>query len=237
LRRSVEIRGVTALIRKSASFTFHVEGERVDALRFTHVIEAAQKCERADKREEAARLLHDALDLWRGDPLEDVLTDGLRGEAARLEELRVATLGAYFQLEIDLGRHAAVIAELRRWAKRYSLNEQLHAQLMLALYRSGRSAEALDVYHSSAKVLSDELGLCPSPMLRDLERAILLGATLPVQRKSDDLWSMRDAAQTTTARVETEAFTLVRDAALLLTKATQILAAKVSPESMPMPGA
>jgi len=94
-------------------------------------------------------------------------------ESARLDGLRLAALEDRIDADLELGRHADLVAELSALAARYPLQERLRAQLMLALYRSGRQAEALDVYRETRRMLADELGLEPSPALRDLERAIL----------------------------------------------------------------
>ena len=116
----------------------------------------------------------DALELWRGPALSDV-----RGEhfalvaAERLEESRLAALEGRIDADLDAGRHAAIVGELEQLAEEHPLRERLRAQLMLALYRSGRQAEALEVYRRTRERLADELGLEPGAELRELEQAIL----------------------------------------------------------------
>jgi DNA-binding SARP family transcriptional activator len=115
-----------------------------------------------------------ALALWRGPALVDVRGEGFaRSATERLEESRLAALEDRIDADLDAGRHAALVGELEQLVDEYPLQERLRAQLMLALYRSGRQAEALDVYRRTRTLLADELGLEPSPELRELEQAIL----------------------------------------------------------------
>ena len=95
------------------------------------------------------------------------------GEIARLDELHLAATEGRIEAELALGRHAVVVPELDTLVTRHPLRERPRAQLMLALYRCGRQADALEEYREARSVLSDELGLEPGPQLRDLERAIL----------------------------------------------------------------
>jgi DNA-binding SARP family transcriptional activator len=116
----------------------------------------------------------DALALWREPPLAEFAHDRFaQGEIARLEELRVACRERALETDLEQGRHGAVVGELERLVREYPLRESLRAQLMLALYRSGQQAEALDAYQSARRALTDELGIEPSSELRELERAIL----------------------------------------------------------------
>ena len=126
------------------------------------------------KPEHAARLLAEALSLWRGSVLDDLgPPEFANTEAARLEELRLVALDHRIDADLALGKHHAVIAELERLVVAHPFRERLHCQLMLALYRSGRQADALAVASSVRRRLADELGVDPSPALRDLETAIL----------------------------------------------------------------
>jgi cytoskeletal protein RodZ len=119
-------------------------------------------------------LLADADGLWRAAALTGLPDAPFVGpESARLDALRLAALEDRIDADLELGRHADLVAELSALAARYPLQERLRGQLMLALYRSGRQAEALDVYRETRRLLADELGLDPSQSLRDLERAIL----------------------------------------------------------------
>ena len=130
--------------------------------------------EGATSPSETARALRAALECWRGAALADVEpVEVVQAEVARLEELRVRALEDRIEADLDLGEHAAVIAELELLIAQHPLRERLRAQLMLALYRSGRQAEALEVYREARRMLVDELGIDPGRELRELEGRIL----------------------------------------------------------------
>ena len=118
----------------------------------------------------SARLLRDALALWRGPPLADV---DLPAERSRLESLRLAAQERLFEAELELGLAADVVPELEALIAEHPLRESLRALLMLALYRSGRQADALTAYHDARRTLVDELGIEPGERLHELEQAIL----------------------------------------------------------------
>src|SRR5262245_3669403 len=122
----------------------------------------------------AAEQLREALALWRGPALADVAYEVFAQEAIRrLDELHSAAIERRIDADLALGRHGDLITELQERVAEQPLRERLRAQLMLALYRSGRQAEALDVYRETRQVLGELLGLEPGPALRELERAIL----------------------------------------------------------------
>ncbi|MER7935247.1 MULTISPECIES: AfsR/SARP family transcriptional regulator [unclassified Streptomyces] len=122
----------------------------------------------------ASRTLRQALDLWTGPPFADVHTGAhLAMEARRLEESRLCALDQRIEADLRLGRHRELLAELTVLTSRYRSHENLHAQLMLALYRSGRRGEALHVYQRLRTLLVRELGLEPSARLRRLQQSIL----------------------------------------------------------------
>jgi predicted ATPase len=126
------------------------------------------------KPDQAALLLRQALSLWRGEALADVAYEEFAaGEIARLTEERHAVLEDRLEADLALGRHAEVVGELEEAVAAQPLRERSRAQLMLALYRSGRQAEALRQYQEARRVLGDELGLDPGPELRRLEAAML----------------------------------------------------------------
>ena len=127
----------------------------------------------SDDPRAAARLLRQALDLWRGQPLADVEFASLAGEAARLDELRFTVLESRIEADLARGAPAEVVGELEALGVSHPLRERLRAHWMLALYRSGRQAEALEVFRETKRLLSDELGIDPSPELEKLELAIL----------------------------------------------------------------
>ena len=123
---------------------------------------------------ERAGKLREALAGWRGPPLEDLASEpGLATDIARLEELRLMVLEKRIDADLEAGHEAGLVAELEALIAEQPLRERLRGQLILALYRSGRQAEALEVYRETRRMLADELGLEPSPDLRELERAIL----------------------------------------------------------------
>jgi DNA-binding SARP family transcriptional activator len=145
------------------------EGE-LDLDRFERLLAAARE---SDARE-AAALLREALTLWRGAPLGEFSYEPwAQTEIARLEELRLAALEERFEADLALGRASEIVGELEGVARQHPFRDRLSAQLMLALYRGGRQAEALEHYRARREALLDELGLEPSQQLQRLERAIL----------------------------------------------------------------
>jgi DNA-binding SARP family transcriptional activator len=158
------------IVTQEPGYLIRVRPDELDLLRFERLRETA--C--AADPEEAVNLLRKALALWRGPPLEDLAGEEcLQGEIRRLEEVRLATIEQGIDCELTLGRHADVVLELEQLVREHPLREHLCAQLMLALYRSDRQAEALDVYRQLRRLLVDELGIEPSPSLQALEQAIL----------------------------------------------------------------
>jgi DNA-binding SARP family transcriptional activator len=129
--------------------------------------------ERFQRLQEGGRL-HDALSLWRGPPLaEFAYSRFAQGAIARLEELRLVALESKIEADLALGRHAELVGELEDLVIDHPLRERLRAQLMLALYRSGRQAEALEAYQEARRALVEELGIEPDRALQELERSIL----------------------------------------------------------------
>lgn len=148
----------------------------IDAARFEALVKQG-KAQVASDPSAAAATLSDALSLWRADALADVTEEpSLRGEAARLEELRLSATEHRVSAEIAMGGHSTVVPELESLTARYPLRERMWANLMLALYRSGRQAEALSTFERARQVLADELGADPSPELQRLHEQILQGA-------------------------------------------------------------
>lgn len=138
------------------------------------VFERLRREARALPPDAAAARLRDALALWRGPPLADLAYEPFaQSEIARLEELRLAALEERIDADLADGRHADLVGELRARVAEHPLRERLRAQLMLALYRSGRQAEALEAYRLARRELLEELGLEPSAALKRLERSIL----------------------------------------------------------------
>jgi DNA-binding SARP family transcriptional activator len=148
---------------------------QLDSELFTKYLETArEQAERHDPHA-AVQELRAALALWRGPALMGVGSDLVRRSAARLDELRLSALEELHRLNLALGLHAEICGELFELIEREPLRERLYGYLMLALYRAGRQAEALDVYRRARAVLTDELGIEPGRELRRLELAILQG--------------------------------------------------------------
>ena len=159
------------LVTQAPGYALALKPEAVDARRFEAAVDDARAAVGPDER---VRLLGAALALWRGEPLADVeLGPFAAAEAGRLEELRAAAREEQLEAELDLGRHAQLVADLEALAAEYPLRERPTALLMLGLYRAGRQAEALKVYHRSRERLVGELGIEPWPELKRLEAAIL----------------------------------------------------------------
>src|SRR5205807_1316099 len=123
----------------------------------------------------AADLLRESLALWRGSALADFAYESFALAAAQLlEERRMVAVVERIEADLALGRHAQLVGELQALVAEHPLRERLRAQLMLALYRSRRQAEALDAYQATRRTLVDELGIEPGPALQQLEKAILV---------------------------------------------------------------
>jgi DNA-binding SARP family transcriptional activator len=162
---------------RAGGYVVRLDRSQRDVDRFEHKLEEGRR-ELADgDRAEAGRILREALALWRGPALAEFRYEPFAQEAImRLEELRVGALEARIESDLALDRHSELVAELRTLVAQHPLRERLRGQLMLALYRCNRQAEALDAYRDGRRRLVDELGLEPSTTLRDLERAILTGS-------------------------------------------------------------
>jgi DNA-binding SARP family transcriptional activator len=156
---------------RQPGYVLDVEPEQVDLHRFERLVAQASEGGDAERRSE---LLREALSLWRGPPLADLAFETFAHvEAARLEELRTAAREELIDAELELGRHSQLVGELEGLVTENPLRERLRGQLMLALYRSGRQAEALEAYRRARETLVDELGIDPSPELQRLEQSIL----------------------------------------------------------------
>ena len=157
----------------SGGYALSATPEEIDAKRFESLIDQARR-EAFDDPATAAATFGRALALWRGPPFADLADElSLLGEIARLDELRLSATEHKLAAEIADGRHSAVVGELEELTGRHQLRERLWAQLMLALYRSGRQGEALSAYRRARDVLANELGIDPSPELQKLHGRIL----------------------------------------------------------------
>lgn len=170
LRRLIDGRLVTA----GRGYRLDVPPASLDLERFEALAAQGRRELAAGRPDAAAATLTDALSLWRGAPLGEFAYERFAtAEIVRLEELRATAVEDRLDAQLALGLHAEAVPELEQLVERYPLRERLRRQLMLALYRSGRQAEALEQYRRARAMLVEELGLEPAAELRELERAIL----------------------------------------------------------------
>ena len=162
------------LVTRSPGYLIAIEPEQLDLGQFERLRREGRQALAAGRPTHAAQKLREALALWRGPPLDDLAYENFaQAEIVRLEDLRLAVQEECFDAELALGRHADVVGELESLSAQHPVRERLRAQLMLALYGSGRQAEALEAYQDARRALTDELGIEPSRELRDLQQAIL----------------------------------------------------------------
>ncbi|MEU0805086.1 BTAD domain-containing putative transcriptional regulator [Streptomyces sp. NPDC005970] len=159
---------------KAHGYRLAVEAAEFDAHRFEQLVEEGRRGLDRGAPEAAAERLREALALWRGSPFQDVPpTPAVEAETARLEECRLEALDARVEADLRCGRHASVLGELETLTAEYPFREDLRGRQMLALYRSGRQADALAAYRDLRRALSDELGVEPTPALQRLHQRIL----------------------------------------------------------------
>lgn len=162
--------GPEIVTRRDWGYVLRAEQDELDLERFERLVAEAANLlapERAEK-------LREALALWRGPALEDLAFEpALAGDIARLDALHLTVLENRIDADLEAGNHPGLVSELEVLIAHHPLRERLRGQLILALYRSGRQAEALEVYRETRRVLAEELGLEPSPELQELERAVL----------------------------------------------------------------
>jgi predicted ATPase/DNA-binding SARP family transcriptional activator len=159
---------------REGGYLLRVDPAEVDATRLEELLDAARRARAAGDAMRAMDRVDAALALWRGPALSGLeLVGALAGETARLEELRLLCLEERAESALAAGRHVEIIPELESLASRHPLRERIRGQLMLALYRCGRQADALAEYRRARSQLVDELGIEPGVALRELERAIL----------------------------------------------------------------
>jgi DNA-binding SARP family transcriptional activator/basic membrane lipoprotein Med (substrate-binding protein (PBP1-ABC) superfamily) len=162
------------LSRRGAGYVIDLHGAGLDVTRFVELHESATFAAAMDDHAGVLEFAASALALWRGPALADVaLASAGRAEAERLEELRLRTYELRFDAELALGRHEQAVSELQALVAQNPYRERFVAQLMLALYRSGRHAEALDTYEQMRRRLDEDLGLQPSAELQQLSGQIV----------------------------------------------------------------
>src|SRR6266540_6048169 len=162
------------LFTRPHGYVLTVADGELDLHRFRSLMEEGRGALAAGRPAEAAARLREALALWRGPPLAEFAYDAFaQVEIARLEEIRLSGIEERIEADLALGLHRDLIPELEALVAKNPLRERLRGQLMLALYRSGRQAQALDAYQRARRVLVEELGIEPGPELQRLEQAIL----------------------------------------------------------------
>jgi DNA-binding SARP family transcriptional activator/tetratricopeptide (TPR) repeat protein len=167
LRKAI---GAELVVSQPTGYVLRVDPEQFDLTRFERLTAEARGAEARERAEK----LRAALALWRGPALEDLAFEPFaRDEVGRLEEARLAALEQRIDADVELGSAGELVGELEELVGEHPLRERFRAQLMLALYRAGRQANALEVYQDARRVLMDELGLEPSEELRMLQQSIL----------------------------------------------------------------
>ena len=163
-----------AIVTRVPGYVLELDPERVDAHRFARLAQEGRAALEGGDAAAAEVALREALALWRGPALADFLYEPFaQTQIARLEELRTVVVEERIDADLALGRHVELVAELEALVQAEPLRERPRAQLMLALYRSGRQADALAAYRQARETLVEELGIDPGPELRELEAAIL----------------------------------------------------------------
>jgi DNA-binding SARP family transcriptional activator/class 3 adenylate cyclase len=167
LRKTI---GADVVVTKPPGYLLNVAAAQVDLNQFERLVSQARSLE----PHVGAQKIREALDLWRGPPLADFTFESFaETEISRLEELRLTALEDRVQIDLESGRAAELIGELEVIVRENPLRERPRGQLMLALYRSGRQAEALQAYQETRRTLVEELGIEPTPALQQLHASIL----------------------------------------------------------------
>jgi YVTN family beta-propeller protein len=178
VRKSLRVPGSAepeaVLVTQGRGYVLRVEPDAIDLHRFERMAAEGRRALAAGEPARAAATLEEALGLWRGPTLVDLTYEAFaQPEIARIDDLRLSAVEDRIEADLALGRHADLVGELQALVAEHPLRERLRSHLMLALYRSGRQAEALQTYRDFRQTLSDELGIDPTPSLQSLERAIL----------------------------------------------------------------
>lgn len=196
LRRIFAARcGAEVIATRAPGYVIRVDDGRLDSERFGELVAAARGAREDKKFDQAVAYYREALRLWRGPALDGIDSQLVQEAAYRLDEQRVTASEDCLKLELDLGRHRELVAELTQLVNEFPLRERLHGQLMLALYRSDRPAEALQVYQRARKIMVDELGIEPGEQLRLLEYAVLTSdPSLDLPTKPIEIQPVKHAA-------------------------------------------
>lgn len=167
------------IVRQSPGYFLRAGSAEFDYDTFERLASAGQEHMRAGRFEGAAESFRSALSLWQGPPLANVTEFLTASEGPRLDEARMAALESRIEAELALGRHRPLVPELTELVTRHPLRERLRAQLMTALYRCDRQADALGAFHEGRHVLADELGVDPGALLVATYEAVLRGEVRP----------------------------------------------------------
>jgi DNA-binding SARP family transcriptional activator len=191
LRKALAARAAGGLVlTRERGYELELDPERLDSYRFERLLDEGRSGLAAGRPERAAAALEAALAMWRGAPLADLAYEPFaQREIARLDDLRARALELLIEAKLALGGHAEVIPELEALIAEHPYREHPRAQLMLALYRCDRQADALQAYQDARRQLVEELGIEPGERLRELERAILAqdpALAAPVGRDDGD---------------------------------------------------
>ena len=169
-----KVLGDGLLVTRGRGYLLQTRPGQIDLDRFESLVAEGQRALQQGDARSAATRLREALGLWRGPPLADFAYESFaQAEIARLDESRLAALEERIDAELALGEHARLVGELEALVHEHPLRERFIGQLMVALYRSGRQADALESYRIARRRLVEELGLEPGRELQELERAIL----------------------------------------------------------------
>jgi DNA-binding SARP family transcriptional activator len=175
LRKVFKAAGVAddVIVTAHPGYRLNLDGFFFDSLRFAELVQAAERSAREGAFPEAAHDYAQALDLWRGPAFAGVSGQPVEDEAARMEEHRLNAYDAATLVHLNLGRHQELIPELAAMVREYPLRERTRYHLMLAQYRCGRRADAMETYRDAHSRFADELGIDPGPDLKDLHDAVL----------------------------------------------------------------
>jgi DNA-binding SARP family transcriptional activator len=177
------------VLTREHGYELALDPERLDATRFERLVAAGRDDLAAGDAQGAASALEDALSMWRGRPLDDLAYEPFaQREIARLEDLHLGALEELIEAKLALGRHGEVVSQLEGLIEDHPYRERLRAQLMLALYRCDRQADALQAYQEARRSLVEQLGIEPGERLRELERAVLAqdpALAMPARRSAE----------------------------------------------------
>ena len=222
------------VITRERGYELELDPERLDSRRFERLVAEGRSELAAGRAQRAADALEEALSLWHGRPLDDLAYEPFaQRETARLEDLREGAIEQLVEAKLALGRHAEVVGELELLIEEFPYRERLRGQLMLALYRCDRQAEALEAYQDARRRLVEDVGIEPGERLRELERAILAqepALALPATAAVAPPAAAAEPAPPSPAKPERPARRLV--SVVFADIGSSGLAARLDPESM-----